>query len=86
MELQLAEAIIDACTSRGIKAKLQDNYSPSWMRGQKTAGVLIENGDLGQVMTAIICNPQLFVDGESPRFGCEEDLRISPFRLGLIVY
>lgn len=86
MDLQLAEAIIEACAQKGVKTELQENYSPSWMRGQKTIGVVIENGDLAQVITAIISNPHLFIEGELPRFDIKNDLRASRFRLSLILF
>jgi hypothetical protein len=56
------------------------------MRGQKTAGVELADGDLAQVVAAVISNPQLFIEGESPKFDIEVDLRVSPFRLSLILY
>ena len=86
MDLQLAEAIIEACTRTGVKPQLQENYSPPCMRGRKTIGVVIENGDLAQVITAIISNPYLFIEGELPRFDIKDDLRASRFRLSLILF
>ena len=86
MEIRLAEAIVEACSHRGVKVELYDNYSPSWMREQKTPGVVIVEGDLGQVITAIITNPHLFIEDGIPRFDPQKDLRISPFRLSLILY
>lgn len=86
MEIQLAEAIIEACGRNGVRTELRENYSASWMRGRKTTGVVIVEGDLAQVVTAIIANAHLFVDGELPKFSIKENLRFSPFRLNLILY
>lgn len=86
MEKKLAEAIIEACGRNGLRTELRENYSAPWMRGRKTTGVVIEEGDLGQVLTAIIADAQLFVEGELPKFAVKERLRFSPFRLNLILY
>jgi len=74
MEIQLAETIVAAC------------YSASWMRGRKTAGVVIEGGDLTQVVAAVIANPHFFVEGDAPKFALKQQLSVSPFRLSLILY
>lgn len=86
MEIQLAEAIVKACALKGVKAALQENYSASWMRGRKTTGIVIVDGDLAQVITAVVANPQFFVDGGLPIFDIKDNLRVSTFRLGLILY
>lgn len=86
MEFKLAEAIVEACEQRGVDAKLQENYSASWMRGRKTTGVVIPGGDLTQIVTAVLASPQLFIDRELPRFDIKENLSVSPFRLSLILY
>ena len=86
MEIKLAEAIVKACEQKGVSAELQENYSASWMRGRKTTGVVLSNGDLAQVITAVIANPQLFIQGELPRFDLKDNLRVSTFRLSLILY
>jgi hypothetical protein len=56
MEIELAEVIVEACVQNGVKAEVQKNYSASWMRGRKTTGVVIVEGDLALVLTAIIAN------------------------------
>lgn len=86
MEYPLAEAIVAACEQHGVRAVLQENYSASWMRGRKTTGVVIVEGDLAQVVTAVITNPQFFIDGELPKFDIKNNLCVSPFRLSLILY
>ncbi|WP_027715811.1 hypothetical protein [Desulfuromonas sp. TF] len=86
MEKNLAEAIIEACSRNGVRTELRENHSASWMRGRKTTGVVIVEGDLALVLTAIIANAHLFVDGELPKFAIKETLRFSPFRLNLILY
>jgi hypothetical protein len=86
MEIKLAEAIVEACRQTGVKTELLENYSASWMRGRKTTGVVIVEGDLAHVVTAIIANAHLFVDGELPKFAIKDNLRLSPFRLNLILY
>ncbi|MBE0597919.1 MAG: hypothetical protein IH614_11675 [Desulfuromonadales bacterium] len=86
MEIELVEAIVKACEQRGVKAELQENYSPSWMRGRKTTGVVISNADLAQVITAIIANPRFFVEGELPKFDIKDNLLVSTFRQSLILY
>jgi len=86
METKLAEAIVEACGQKGVRAVLQENYSASWMRGRKTTGVVIVEGDLAQVVTAVIANPHLFIDGESPKFEIKNNLCVSTFRLSLILY
>jgi hypothetical protein len=86
MELKLAEALVDACQQHGVKAVLQENYSASWMRGRKTTGVVIVEGDLAQVVTAVMANPHFFIDGELPKFDIKNKLCVSPFRLSLILY
>lgn len=86
MEIKLAEAIVEACSQHGVKAVLQENYSASWMRGRKTIGVEIVNGDLAQVLTAVIASPQIFMDGERAKFTSENRLCVSTFRLSLILY
>ena len=86
MEIELAEAIVEVCKQNGVNAELQKNYSASWMRGRKTAGVEIVGGDLTKVITAIIANPHVFIEGESPKFSIKDDLCVSPFRLSLILY
>jgi hypothetical protein len=86
MEIELAEVIVEACVQNGVKAEVQKNYSASWMRGRKTTGVVIVGGELAQVVAAIIASAHLFVDGELPKFAMENSLRVSPFRLCLILY
>ena len=86
METKLAEAIIEACIQNGVKAEIKDNYSASWMRGRKTTGVVIIDGDLAQFLTAIIANANLFVDGQLPKFSIKKSLSLSPFKLRLILY
>ena len=86
MEIKLAEVIVEACRQNGVRAELQNNYSASWMRGRKTAGVEIVEGDLAKVITAIIANPHFFIEGELPKFDIKNDLCVSPFRLSLILY
>jgi hypothetical protein len=86
MEMKLAEAIVEACIAHGVKATVQENYSASWMRGRKTTGVVIVEGDLAQVVTAVIANPLFFIDGEVPKFDIKNNLSVSPFRLSLILY
>lgn len=86
MELNLATAIVEACTLKGVKAELKKDYSASWMRGKQTAGVVITDGDLAKFITAIIANAHLLVDGEVPRFSIESKLNLSPYRLSLILY
>ena len=86
MEIELAESIVEACRRKGVRANLQKDYSASWMRGWKTTGVELEDGDLAQVVAAVIANPQLFIEGESHKFDIDADLRVSPFRLSLILY
>lgn len=86
MEIKLAETIIEACTQNGVKTELINDYSPSWMRGVKTTGVLIVDGDFAQIITAIVANAHLFVDGELPRFSIKNKLSLSSFRMSLILY
>lgn len=86
MEIKLAEAIVEACRQNGVRAVLQENYSASWMRGRKTTGVVIVEGDLAQVVTAVIANPHFFIEGELPKFDIKNNLRVSAFRLSLILY
>ena len=86
MEIDLAEAIVEACLQNGVRAELQKEYSASWMRGRKTAGVEIVGGDLTKVITAIIANSHIFIDGDLPKFDIKNDLCVSPFRLSLILY
>jgi hypothetical protein len=86
METRLAEAIVEACIQNGVKAEIKDNYSASWMRGRKTTGVVIIDGDLAQFLTAIIANANLFVDGQLPKFSIKKNLSLSPFKLSLILY
>jgi hypothetical protein len=81
MEIELAEAIVDACAQHGVKAVLQENYSASWMRGRKTAGVEIVEGDMAQLVAAVIANPHFFIDGELPKFDIKNRLSVSTFRL-----
>jgi hypothetical protein len=86
MEIELAEAIVEACGQNGIRAVLQENYSASWMRGRKTTGVVIVEGDLAQVVTAVIANPHFFIDGDLPKFDIKNKLCVTTFRLSLILY
>ena len=86
MEIELAEAIVCACGMSGIKAVLKEDYKPSWMRGQKTVGVVIISGDLAQVITAIISNPHLFINDNSPKFCLKNNLLVSTFQINQIIY
>ena len=86
MEINIAEAIVEACTQNGVKTELKKDYSPSWMRGKKTTGVVIVDGDLAQFITAIVANAQLLVDGGLPRFSFKNKLSLSTFRMSLILY
>lgn len=86
MELKLAELIVEACAQNGFKVELQKEYSASWMRGRKTVGVEIVGGDLTKVITSIVNNPHLFIEGKSPKFNIKDDLNVSPFRLSLILH
>lgn len=84
--MKLAEAIVKACDQRGIKAEVHEDYSASWMRGRKTTGVVITNADLAQVVTAVVANPQFFIEGELPRFDVKDNLLFGTFRQSLILY
>jgi hypothetical protein len=86
METKLAEAIVEACVHNGVKAEIKDNYSASWMRGRKTTGVVILDGDLAHFLTAIIASAHLFVDGQLPKFSIKKKLHLSTFKLSLILY
>lgn len=86
MEVELAEAIVEACEQNGVKVELQKKYSAPWMRGRKTVGVEIVGGDLTKIITSIVNNPHFFIEGESPKFDIKNDLCVSPFRLSLILY
>jgi len=86
MEIELAEAIVEACTQNGVKVELQKKYSAPWMRGRETVGVEIVGGDLTKIITSIIANPLFFIEGELPKFDIKNELCVSPFRLSLILY
>lgn len=86
MEIKLAETIVEACTQNDVKTEIIEDYSPSWMRGKKTTGVVIVNGDFAQIISAIVANAHLFVDGELPKFSIKNKLCLSSFRLSLILY
>jgi len=86
MEIALAEALVAACRRQGVRVELEENYSAAWMRGSKTAGVVLVDGDLAQVVAAIIANPQLFVEADASKFPCADGLRVSQYRLSLILY
>ena len=86
MELKLAESLVEACRSKGVRATLKEDYSAAWMRGHKTTGVVLPDGDLAQVIAAVITAPQLFIHGDAPKFAVEDTLRVSPFQLSLILY
>lgn len=86
MEIELAEAIVEACGQNGVRVELQKKYSASWMRGRKTAGVEIVGGDLTKVITSIIANPQFFLKDDEAKFEIKDDLYVSPYRLSLILY
>jgi len=86
MEIKLAETLVEACTQNNVKTELIKDYSPTWMRGEKTTGVVIVDGDFAQIITAIVANAHLFVDGELPRFSIKNKLSLSSFRLSLILY
>ena len=86
MDIELAEAILQACIQGGVKAEIKENYSASWMRGTSTNGVVITDGDFAKLLTAILCNANLFVDGQSPKFSIKNVLSLSPYRLSLILY
>ena len=85
MELELAQTIVTACEQHGVSAEVKKDYSPAWMRGRETAGVVIQGGDLAQVVTAVITNSPLFVAGDVPKFDVKQQLCASPFRLSLIL-
>lgn len=86
MEIELAEMIVAACGQNGVRAEVKEDYSASWMRGRKTAGVVIQGGDLTQVVSAVVANAHLFVEGDAPKFDLKQQLSVSPFRLSLILY
>ena len=86
MEIKLAEIIVEACTQNDIRAELKKDYSPSWMYGKKTTGVVIVDGALAQIITAIVAKAHLLVDGELPRFSIKNKLSLSSFRQSLILY
>ena len=86
MDIKLAETIVEACAKNGVKIELKKDYSPSWMNGKKTTGVVIVDGDLAQLITAIVENAHLLVEGELPRFSIKKKLSLSSFRLSLILY
>lgn len=86
MDLELAETIVEACELNGVRVELKKNYSASWMRGKKTTGVVILDGDLAQVLAAIISKAQLFTDDGLAKFEIKNKLFFSPFRLSLILY
>lgn len=86
MDIELAEAIVEACSRKGVRAAVEKDYSASWMRGHKTTGVVLADGDLAQVISAVVANPQVFIAADAPKFAGAESLRVSPFRLSLILY
>lgn len=43
MQLEAAQFLIDAANYAGIEAEIYENYSGRGMRGESTAGVVVEN-------------------------------------------
>lgn len=94
MDLELAETLVQVCEDYGIEVSLRESYSGRGMYGKDTAGVVLEEGDIGDLLAAVINNATCFIaEEEEPVefFDLAERFEVNKFRTdsmgrGMILY
>ena len=94
MDLELAETLVQVLEDEGIEAELRESYSGRGMYGRETAGVVLREGNVGDIVQAVINNASCFIAEENEPvefFDLSERFTVSGFRqdsmgTGIIIY
>ena len=94
MDLELAEILVQVCEDEGLDVSLRESYSGRGMMDKYTAGVVLRDGDVTDILKAVINNATCFISEESEPvefFDLSEMFTAPSFRLdsmgkGLIIY
>jgi hypothetical protein len=94
MELELAETLVQVLEDEGIEADLRESYNGRGMFDKTTAGVVLQEGDVADVLMAVINNSTSFIAEEdeqvefydlAERFVVHK-LRTDSMGKGMIIY
>jgi len=94
MEMKLAETLVQVCEDQGLDVKLYESYSGRSMYGRETTGVVIFEGDIQDILRAVINNATCFIAEESEPvefFDLSEMFTVNNFKVdsmgkGIILY
>lgn len=64
MELKLAEALVQVLEDEGIEADLRESYIGRSMFNKPTVGVVLREGDIADILIAVINNATCFIAEE----------------------
>lgn len=59
--MKLAETLVQVCEDEGLDVKLYESYSGRSMYGRETTGVVIHEGDVQDILRAVINNATCFI-------------------------
>lgn len=94
MKLEVAEALVQVLDDEGIEADLRESYNGRGMFDKTTAGVVLREGTMADVVMAVINNATCFVAEEAEPvefFDLSEMFTVKNFRTdsmgrGIILY
>jgi hypothetical protein len=94
MDLKLAEALVQVCEDEGLDVSLRESYNGRGMYDKTTAGVVINGGDVQDILIAVINNATCFIAEENDPvefFDLSEmftvhNLRVDNMGKGIILY
>jgi hypothetical protein len=81
MDLKLAEMLVQVLEDEGIDVSLRESYSGRGMYGKDTAGVVLSEGDVTDILKAVINNASMFCEVQ---LGCKIDFPADPGFFDLI--
>ena len=64
MDTKLAETLVQVCENNGMDVSLRESYSGRGMYGKDTTGVVINDGDVQDILIAVINNATSFIAEE----------------------
>lgn len=87
MDRKLAEMLVQVCEDDGLDVSLRESYSGRGMYGNDTVGVVLQEGDVTDILKAVINQATCFIDDEDDMeiFSCN-GLKLDSMGKGMILY
>ncbi len=90
MDQELAETLVQVCENDGLDVSLRESYSGRCMYGKDTVGVVLNEGDVTDILKAVINQATEFVKDDDEEY-LEEIFSCNGFKLdsmgkGIILY